>query len=128
MRTTEEELRKLEAENLELGSELWTTHFFSHFGSSDAERSRFRDELQAAGFGTRGKFAEVGTDEEWVEGTGYWHHWTFSLFEADPEVLREADERAQAIASTNGVRYDGWQVQRHPPFESGPPRLADYDE
>lgn len=123
MWSTEEELRKLKADNLEPGAEVWTTHFFSHFGSSEAERATFRDELRAAGFGT-GRFAEIGTDEE-VAGDRYWHHWSFSLFEADPEALRQVDERARAIARASGVRYDGWRVQRSGLTEAGPPRLAD---
>ena len=82
--------------------------------------------LRQAGFGTTGRFAQIGTDEE-VSGDGYWHHWTFTVFDADPETLRSADERARRIASAHGVRYDGWKVQRHVPFETGRPRLADDD-
>src|SRR5947209_4245627 len=96
--TTEEELRQLEADNLERGTRVWTTHFCSHFGSSETERSDFRDALRQAGFGTTGRFAQIATDEE-VSGDGYWHHWAFTVFDADPETLRSADERARRIAS-----------------------------
>ena len=121
---TDEELRQLEADNLERGTRVWTTHFFSHFGSSETERSDFRDALREAGFGTTRRFAEIGTDEE-VSAYGYWHHWAFTVFDADPAMLRRADGRARSIANERGVRYDGWKVQRHAPVETGQPRLAD---
>jgi hypothetical protein len=53
----------------------------------------------------------VTTDEE-LEGDGHWHHWAFTAFEADPDVLAEADARAAWVAGVHGVRYDGWEVTR----------------
>jgi hypothetical protein len=110
--TTDEELAKLESEALPSGTRVWVTHFFSHFGSTHAERTAFHDGLRAAGFGTPGKFTEIGADEE-LRRDGYWHHWAFTIFEANADELRAADERARELATSHGVQYDGWKVKRH---------------
>jgi hypothetical protein len=80
--TTDVELARLAADQLPPQARIWTTHFFSHFDSSEGERERFRDELSASGFGP-----EIGSDEE-ASGDGYWHHWAFTVLRAEPAVLR----------------------------------------
>jgi hypothetical protein len=120
--TTDEELQKLAADGLAPKTRVWITHFFSHFGASERDRATFRDALLEAGFGTIGKFAEIGTDEEATDD-GYWHHWTFTVFEASPERLRGADEVARELAHAHGVRYDGWMVQRQM-GDVGSPKLG----
>jgi len=119
-RSAEEELAKLADDGLDPEARIWITHFFGHFGSTASQRESFRDELAEAGFGSVGRFAEIGSAEE-VEGDELWHHWTFTVFAAEPEILVRADEAAQRIANAHGVRYDGWMVQRRP--LDGPPRL-----
>ena len=117
---TDEELAKLAADELPSDSSIWVSHFFSHFGSSYAEREAFHDALREAGFGTPSRFTEVGADEE-LEGDGYWHHWAFTVFEATEPALRAADQRARTVAEAHGVRYDQWMVQRD---RADRPRLA----
>lgn len=126
MTNTEEELAKLEADALAPGTRIWVTHFFSHFGSSYAERAAFHDALRQSGFGTPGRFTEIGADEE-LEGDGYWHHWAFTVLEARPKELRQADKRARELAEAHGVRYDDWKVTRSPDPLTGAPRLAEAD-
>ena len=122
--TTDEELAKLESEALPPRTRVWVTHFFSHFGSSYAERTAFHDALRAAGFGTPGRFTEIGADEEQT-GDGYWHHWAFTVSEANADELRAADERARELATSHGVQYDGWEVKRH--ATTGAPEPAERD-
>ena len=99
---------------------MWVSHYFSHFGSSLAERETFRDALREAGFGAPDPPGEVGVTEE-VSGDGYWHHWAFTILAASSEELTAADDRACRIAAANGVRYDSWEVQRRPD-RVGPPK------
>ncbi len=122
--TTDEELAKLESDALPPGTRVWVTHFFRHFGSSYAERTAFHDALRAAGFGTPGKVTEIGADEE-LTGNGYWHHWAFTVSEANADELRAADERARELATSHGVQYDGWEVKRH--ATTGAPEPAERD-
>ncbi len=126
MVSTDEELAKLEVDALPPGTRIWVTHFFSHFGSSDAERDAFQDALREAGFGTPGQFVEIGADEE-ITGDANWHHWAHTVFEAAAEVLRAADTRAGTLASRYGVRYDGWRVVRRLDMTRAP-RVAEADE
>jgi hypothetical protein len=116
--STDQELERLANDRLPPGSRIWTTHFFSHFYSSEGERERFRAELNANGFGPA-----IGSDEE-VSGNGYWHHWAFTELLAEPAVLEQADERARQVAATSGVRYEGWKVQREEFDQYDSPRLA----
>ena len=122
-RTTESELRRLAQDGLRPTERIWITHFFRHFGSSQGERRAFREALLAAGFGTGGRDAEIGTDEE-VTGDGYWHHWSFTALRATPEILTAADASAAQIAADHGVHYGGWKVQREVADNDGQPRLA----
>ena len=86
---------------------IWTSYFFSHFGSTRAQRSAFRAALVQAGF------AEVGMDTEGTDNR-FWHHWSHTLRRAERNALREADRLAAQIATDHGVRYDEWQVARDP--------------
>jgi hypothetical protein len=125
------ELERLANDHVDPQSKVWVTHFFSHIGSSEAARAKFREALKEAAFGVStdkvSEFgvswdeAEVGSTEE-VEGDGFWHHWTFTALPASPDVLSDAHRRAWSLADSHGVRYDGWEVQRQP--LDGPPRLA----
>ena len=114
--TSDQELHKLANDCLPAQIRIWVTHFFSQFGSSEPERAAFRAALRG-GFGTRLKLkthAEIGSDEE-VEGDELWHHWAFTVFPASPpEELVQASQLARKIAAAQGVRDDGWKVQRNP--------------
>lgn len=116
---TEDELRRMKADGLPPGSRVWVSHYFSHFGSTHEQRVVFHAALRDGGFGTPGRVAEIGADEE-ITGDGYWHHWAFTLLDASAEVLRGADERARQLAHQHGVQYDTWEVQRD--ATSGSPR------
>ena len=120
MLTTDQELLLLEADDLGTGARVRTAHFFTHFGSSATQRSEFCGDLREAGFGT----IEIGSDEQ-DTGNGYWHHWAFTVFDAVPDVLRDADQRAREIADSHGANYNGWEVQRLGRSEGGRARLAD---
>ncbi len=109
MPRAEDELRVLEAARVPAGTRVWVTHFFSHFGSSFTERTRFQEALAAAGFGTEGKFTPIDADEE-VAGDGHWHHWSFTLLEASRAALVAADGAALRISGEHGVRYDGFRL------------------
>ena len=123
--STEEELAKLKQDALPPGSHIWVGHFFSHPGSTYEQHKAFHDALRSGGFGTSHRAfdgTEIGADEE-LEGRGYWHHWAFTLLEADEQALRDADTRAGEIAANHGVRYDRWTVDRNP--LTGEPRSAE---
>jgi hypothetical protein len=105
MLTTAEELAKLDEARVEPDHLIWTEYFFSHFGSQKSQRQAFREALRAGGF------TGIGSDEE-VSGNGYWHHWSHTVRQADPEGLRAADAAAAAIADAHDVRYGGWAIVR----------------
>lgn len=105
MASTDEELSRLDAEGVPSGQLIWAWYFFSHFGSSHAERRAFREAMEDAGFTNLGSDTE-GSDEH------YWHHWSHTIRPADRHTLREADRLAASIAAAHGVRYDEWQVAR----------------
>jgi hypothetical protein len=119
--TPEEELRRLAEGGVSPSDRVWVTHFFSHFTSSEEERRTFREALVASGFGSGDHEAKIGTDEE-VTGDGLWHHWSFTVLQATPEILTAADAKAAQVAADHGVRYDGWKVQREIADNDGPPR------
>jgi hypothetical protein len=105
MASTNEELARLDAEGVPSGQRIWTWYFFSHFGSTHAERRAFREAMEAAGFTNLGSDTEASDDQ-------YWHHWSHTIRPADRGMLREADRVAASISSLHGVRYDEWQVAR----------------
>jgi hypothetical protein len=105
MASTHDELARLDAEGVPPDRLIWTWYFFSHFGSSHAQRRAFRDALVAVGF------TNLGTDTEGSDDH-YWHHWSHTIRPADRDALREADRVAASVADAHGVRYDEWQVAR----------------
>jgi hypothetical protein len=105
MASTDDEVARLDAEGVPPDQLIWAWYFFSHFGSSRAERRAFRDALVAAGFTNMGADTE-GSDDH------YWHHWSHTIRAADRDTLREADRVATSIAAAHGVRYDEWHVAR----------------
>ena len=122
--TSDQELHKLANDCLPAQIQIWVTHFFSQFGSSEPERAAFRAALRG-GFGTRLKLkthAETGSDEE-VEGDGLWHHWAFTVFPASPENLcRRLSLHGKSLPRT-AFANDGWKMQRNP--VTGAPLRAD---
>jgi hypothetical protein len=122
--TTEDEIQKLQADDLPAGARIWVAHFFSHFNSTYAQHDAFRRDLEAAGFGTpsAGFPRPIDSDEE-IEGDGFWHHWAYTVVEASPAYLRLMDSRARQIAEQHGVRYDRWRVDSNP--ITGAPRVVD---
>jgi hypothetical protein len=105
---TEDEIARLDAEDVPADQPIWTWYFFSHFGAPRAERQTFRDALLAAGFTDVGADTEGGPDDD-----HYLHYWSHTIRTADRDMLREADRIAAEIAEKHGVQYDEWQVARN---------------
>lgn len=123
VRTAQQELERLAADRLPPGTRVSVSHFFSHFGSTEDERQKFRDALRASDFGTSGDtWRSVPATRSAVMATG--HHWAFTVLDATSDRLSEADATARAVAEAHGVEYNGRQVQRVGHRDS-PPRIAD---
>jgi hypothetical protein len=105
MSNTGAELDRLSKERVPPDRLMVAAYYFTHVPSDWDQRQRFRAGLRAAGF------ARVGTTEE-LTGDGCWHHYSHTVWRADPNVLRAADRTAAAVAAQHGVEYDSWEVVR----------------